>query len=110
MKEKDRAEIIQGYKGEVTGSPGRAIRAYCVKWCMESVYEVRECTSTDCALWPFRLGSNPYARRPLQTAEKKAAFVERLAKYRSDQAAARIAVATTDGDIGGPISGKGSQE
>lgn len=39
-------------------SPIRAIRLKCVDCCGGAAVEVRRCPSTDCPLWPFRMGKN----------------------------------------------------
>ena len=39
-------------------SPLRAIREKCLDCCGSS-FEVKSCTVTSCALYPFRLGKNP---------------------------------------------------
>jgi len=50
-------------------TPLKAIRAMCVE-CMGGANEqdckelIRDCTSTDCPLHDFRLGSNPYNQHP----------------------------------------------
>ena len=41
-------------------SPIKAIRAKCIDCCCGQKAEVRKCVSTDCALWPFRMGVNPF--------------------------------------------------
>jgi hypothetical protein len=41
----------------------KAIRAKCLDCCCGNAAEVRKCTATDCALWPFRLGSDPFRKR-----------------------------------------------
>ena len=41
-----------------TESPLKSIRAKCLD-CAGRPKEVRLCTDTDCALYPFRLGRNP---------------------------------------------------
>ena len=38
----------------------KAIRAKCLDCCSGSQGEVRKCTAVDCALWPLRMGSNPW--------------------------------------------------
>lgn len=43
-------------------SRNTAIRAYCVL-CAGGPKAARACVDTDCALWPFRFGQNPFARR-----------------------------------------------
>lgn len=40
--------------------PLKTIRAKCLDCCAGSAHEVRECASTNCPLWPFRMGRNPY--------------------------------------------------
>jgi len=43
--------------------PGKAIRQECLL-CMGASKELaRECTSTRCALWPYRFGANPRTNR-----------------------------------------------
>ena len=38
----------------------KAIRKYCVLWCMNGQRkEVASCAITNCSLYPFRLGKNP---------------------------------------------------
>lgn len=41
----------------------KAIRRYCVIWCMnDQPNEVRLCPVTYCALYPYRFGRNPYRK------------------------------------------------
>jgi len=61
-------------------SPIKAIRAKCLD-CNYTSKEVELCPCTDCALWPFRFGKNPYIKRTM-TEEQKAAAIERLNKAR----------------------------
>jgi hypothetical protein len=61
-------------------SPIKAIREKCLD-CNHTASEVKLCPCTDCALWPFRFGKNPYTKRTL-TDEQKQKAVERLAKAR----------------------------
>lgn len=37
----------------------KAMRAKCLDCCVGQPSEIRKCVSTDCALWPFRMGSYP---------------------------------------------------
>ena len=37
-----------------------AIRAKCLDCCCGNVAEVRKCTAAGCALWPHRMGKNPF--------------------------------------------------
>jgi hypothetical protein len=41
-------------------SPIRAIRAKCMDCSGENAAEVRKCVAVRCALWPFRMGKNPF--------------------------------------------------
>ena len=45
---------------ERPASRGRAIRAKCLDCSGASISEVRKCTATDCALWPYRMGTDPF--------------------------------------------------
>jgi len=40
-------------------TPLRAIRKECLKCCGDNFYMVRDCPSTSCALWSYRLGRMP---------------------------------------------------
>jgi hypothetical protein len=42
----------------------KAIRAKCVDCSGGSEAEARRCTAQSCALWPYRMGKNPFARAP----------------------------------------------
>jgi hypothetical protein len=44
-------------------SPIKAIRAKCLDCVGQNASEVRKCTAVDCALWPMRMGSNPFHAR-----------------------------------------------
>jgi len=39
--------------------PLKAIRAKCLDCCCGQMKEVKECTITRCALWPYRMGRRP---------------------------------------------------
>lgn len=59
---------------EIT-NPVKAIRAKCIDCSGGQVNEVKECTHTKCALYPFRMGKNPYRTKRELTDEQKAARV-----------------------------------
>lgn len=63
-------------------NPIKAIRAKCLECSCENVNEVRECPITDCALYPFRFGKNPYRTKRELSEEKKAVLAERLRNNR----------------------------
>ena len=68
-------------------SRGDAIRAKCLECCNRSPTEVRRCGMIDCALWPFRMGTNPYRERRQVSDEQRQAASERFAKARAMRAA-----------------------
>jgi hypothetical protein len=65
-------------------NPMKAIRAKCLD-CNYTSNEVAQCPCTDCALWPFRFGKNPYRIKRKLSDEQRAAAVERLAKARENK-------------------------
>lgn len=44
-------------------TPIKAIRAKCLDCCCWNSNEVRLCPVRDCALYPYRMGHNPYINR-----------------------------------------------
>lgn len=40
-------------------TPIKAIRAKCIDCCCGDKKEVRECSITECSIWPYRLGKRP---------------------------------------------------
>ena len=59
-------------------NPVKAIRAFCLNCCGESVSEVKLCPSTKCALYPFRFGKNPFRGKRVMSDEQRAKAAERL--------------------------------
>jgi hypothetical protein len=53
-------------------SPIKAIRAKCVDCSGGSDAEARKCVATGCALWPFRMGVNPFHARAANRADEAA--------------------------------------
>lgn len=66
-------------------NPVKAIRAKCLDCCCDQAGEVAACPATECALYPFRLGKNPYRTRREMTEEQKARMAEVLAEAREKQ-------------------------
>ena len=64
-------------------SPIKAIRAKCIECSNENYAEIKECPITDCHLYPFRFGKNPYRTKRVLTEEQKKKLVETLAKARN---------------------------
>lgn len=58
----DYERIVAEYKAKAT-TPKNAIRAHCVDCMGGMTAEIRRCTSHDCALYPFRMGENPFHAR-----------------------------------------------
>ena len=78
----DGGELIGKHPGEVPSeilsqkfraqTPLRAIREKCIDCSYGDTSEVRKCVAVDCALWPYRMGKNPFRKsRRLSTAEKR---------------------------------------
>lgn len=63
-------------------NPLRAIREKCLDCSCQQPTEVKECPVKACALWPFRMGKNPYRTVKVLTPEQKAKSVEALARAR----------------------------
>lgn len=59
-------------------NPVKAIREKCLDCCAGQVAEVKACPSEHCALWPFRMGKNPYRSKREMSEEQRAAAAERL--------------------------------
>ena len=73
---------LQTEESKKITNPVKAIRAFCIDCCGGSANEVKLCTSPKCALYPFRLGKNPYRTKRVMTDEQRAEATERLAKAR----------------------------
>lgn len=63
-------------------NPVKAIRAFCLECSGGSTAEVKECPVVRCALFPFRMGKNPYRQRREMTEEEKRALADRLKEAR----------------------------
>ena len=66
-------------------SRGDAIRAKCMD-CVGTAHEIRLCVVSTCALWPFRLGDDPWREKREMTEEQRQAAAERLARAREARA------------------------
>ena len=64
-------------------NPVKAIRMKCIDCSGGRRSEVERCTVRDCALYPFRMGRNPFRAVRELTDEQKAEMAERLAKARA---------------------------
>ncbi len=50
----------------------RVIRARCLDCCCEQPSEVRKCTATRCANWPYRMGTDPWRAEPSEAQREQA--------------------------------------
>lgn len=66
-------------------SPLKAIKAKCMDCSGDYINEVRGCPITDCPLYPFRLGKNPFRKKREITEEQKAELVKNLKFYRGEK-------------------------
>lgn len=66
-------------------SRGDAIRAKCIECAGNSPAEVRRCGAIDCALWPFRMGTDPYREKREMSDEARAVIAERFARARKQK-------------------------
>ena len=67
-------------------NPVKAIREHCIECFGGHVSEVKSCTNTKCALYPFRMGKNPYRQKREMSEDQKEAARERLAAARKSKA------------------------
>jgi hypothetical protein len=59
-------------------NPLKALREKCLDCCCANAAEVRKCVAVDCALWPFRMGTNPFRKKRELAPEQKREMAERL--------------------------------
>lgn len=74
---KNTSDTAPHTKKSAKKTPVKAIRKYCLECCLEKPSEVRLCAAKDCALWPYRMGKNPFHGRQM-TEEQKRAATKRL--------------------------------
>lgn len=68
--------------GSPETDPLKYIRTKCIDCSGGSAKEVEMCPIKECALYPMRLGKNPFRKRRSLTEEQKAAVAKRLAEAR----------------------------
>lgn len=66
-------------------NPVKAVREFCLACCGDSPSAVKECTSINCALYPFRLGKNPFRAKREMTDDQREAAKTRLAEARKQR-------------------------
>lgn len=67
-------------------SPLKAIKAKCLDCSGDYVSEVKGCPITDCPLYPFRLGKNPYLAGKKVSEERKADLIKNFKWYQGEKA------------------------
>lgn len=63
-------------------TPLKAIREKCLDCCCGQANEVKLCPCTDCALFPYRFGKNPFRKKRELTEEQRQELTQRLSKIR----------------------------
>ena len=66
-------------------NPVKAIRAKCLDCCGGSSNEVKLCPATECPIYAFRLGRNPYRTARVMTDEQRTIAAERLRQAREQK-------------------------
>lgn len=61
----------------------KVIRAKCLDCCGDQPSEIRLCQASDCSLWPYRMGKNPFHKRKMTDNQKHVA-TERLKAQKSE--------------------------
>lgn len=62
----------------------KIIREKCLDCCAQQHTEVRMCHLTDCPLWPYRMGKNPFRKRTMTKEQKQDASKRLLEQCNSD--------------------------
>jgi len=70
---------------EYKKSPLKAIRAKCLECSNYQHKEVTLCPVTDCDLFPYRFGKNPYLKKRVLSEEQKQVLVDRLKHARESK-------------------------
>ena len=66
-------------------TPIKAIKEKCLDCMCGSFNEVKLCPSTNCSLYPFRLGKNPNIKKRELTDAQRAELSERMRKLQAKQ-------------------------
>ena len=69
---------------EYKTNPVKAIRDFCIDCCGGLRETVKVCPSEKCALYPFRMGKNPFRQKREMTEEQRKAIADRLKKGREN--------------------------
>jgi len=49
----------------------KVIREKCLDCCVGQPSEVKLCAATDCSLWPYRMGENPFRKHKISETQKQ---------------------------------------
>lgn len=71
---------------ERSNNPIKRIREYCIQCVADQPKEVELCPITDCPLYDFRFGNNPFRTKRTVSEEQKEAFRSRMENYRNNKA------------------------
>jgi len=71
--------------GQKVQAPLKALRAKCLDCSGGSRSEVKHCPVTDCPLYPFRLGKNPFRQKRVLSDDQRRDLAERLSKARQNR-------------------------
>lgn len=64
-------DVVLAFTGKVIKNPVKAIREKCLDCCCWQEREVKYCTVTNCALFPFRMNKNPYRSLDISDDERQ---------------------------------------
>lgn len=70
---------------ERSNNPIKRIREYCIQCVADQPKEVELCPITDCPLYDFRFGKNPFRTKRTVSEEQKEAFRSRMENARKNK-------------------------
>lgn len=70
---------------EYEKNPVKAIRKKCLECSGDYINEVKECPVVECAVWPFRMGKNPFRKVTPMSEEHKQKLLEGNRRYREEK-------------------------
>lgn len=74
-----------------------AVRANCIACCAGNAAEVRRCRMIQCDMWPYRMATNPFARKDLSD-EARQALREGMAARMAGRRGTKEDAVTVEGD------------
>ena len=76
-------EDMESESGEKFPPPLKAIRLKCLDCCGQQWNEVKLCPCTNCPLYHYRFGKNPFRKKREMSEEQKEAMRERMSQMRA---------------------------